>query len=118
MDSKEIAVLPKIYDLILWYSPKISQYPKKYKYTIGDRITNSMLEILEAVIEAKYSSKKKYHFLRRANLLLEKLRFLIRLSKDLQCINLKSFEYSSKQINEIGKMVGGWEKYSKERDNG
>lgn len=76
MDSEEIAVLPKIYDLILWYSPKISQYPKKYKYTIGDRITNSMLEILEAVIEAKYSSKKK-----GANVLLEKLRFLIRLSK-------------------------------------
>ena len=111
MDKKEIAVLPLVYDLILWYAPKISQYPKKYKYTLGERITSCLLDILESIIEAKYSSKKKGHFLRRANLDLEKLRFLLRLSKDLQCLNIKSFEFAAKKIDEIGKMVGGWEKY-------
>ena len=35
-DKKEIAVLPLVYDLILWYAQKISQYPKKYKYTPGE----------------------------------------------------------------------------------
>ena len=111
--EKEIPVLPLIYDLLLWFSPKIAQFPKKYKYTLGDRITNGLLEILELIIEAKYTSRKKSHFLRKANLHLEKLRFLIHLAKDLQCMNIKSYEYSSKQINEIGKMVGGWEKHSK-----
>ena len=111
-DKKEIAVLPLIYDLVLWYAPKINLYPKKYKYTLGDRITNTMLTILESVIEAKYSSRKKSHFLRRANSDLEKLRFLVRLSKDLQCIDIKTFEYTAKSIDNIGKMVGGWEKYS------
>lgn len=76
MAGKESPVLPLIYDLILWYSPKISAYPKKYKFTLGDKITNTMLDILEAVIEAKYSSKKKGYFLRWANLDLEKLRFM------------------------------------------
>lgn len=61
MSNKDTPVLPLIYDLILWYSPKISQYPKKYKFTLGDKITNTMLEILEAVIEAKYAAKKKAH---------------------------------------------------------
>ena len=112
--NKEIKVLPLIYDLLLWYAPKIAQYPKSYKFTLGQRVTDGMLNILEAVIEAKYAAKKKAHFLRRANLELEKLRFLIRLSKDLQCINLKTYEFSANKINEIGKMVGGWEKYSKE----
>jgi|TARA_Y100000310_G_C20560054_1_gene752603 four helix bundle protein len=115
MISKEIQILPKIYDMILWYSPKISQYPKKYKYTIGERITNTQLAILERIIEAKYtSSNKKKHFLRQANLNLEKLRFLVRLSKDLQCISIKEFEFISKNINEIGQMIGGWEKWSKQ----
>ncbi len=101
--------------MILWYSPKISQYPKKYKYTIGERITNTQLAILERIIEAKYSTVgKKKHFLRQANLNLEKLRFLVRLSKDLQCISIKEFEFISKNINEIGQMVGGWEKWSKQ----
>ena len=113
---KEIPILPRLYDLILWFSPKISQFRKKYKYALGDRITNCFLDILELIIEAKYSSKKKDHFLRKANLNLEKLRFLIRLAKDLQCLSIKSYEYGAKQINEIGKMVGGWEKHVKEEN--
>ena len=75
---KEIEILPKLYDLILWYAPKISLYPKKYKYTIGDRITTLQLEILESIIDAKYSeNKKKTHFLRKTNINIEKLRFII-----------------------------------------
>ena len=115
---EEIKILPVLYDFILWYSPKISGYSRKYKYTLGDRITSLMLDILEFIIEAKYGAKKKAHFLRRTNLSLEKLRFLVRLSKDLQCISLKEYEYASQKINEIGRMVGSWEKHSKAREDG
>jgi len=104
--------LPKIYDLIVWFSPKITLFPKKYKYTLGDRLTSSMLSILEGIIEARYS-KKKEHFLRHCNLEIEKLRFLIRLSRDLQCLETNSYEYATTKLEEIGRMVGGWEKYSK-----
>jgi len=34
------------------------------------------------------------------------------LSKDLQCISIKEYEFTSKNINEIGQMVGGWEKWT------
>lgn len=119
MIDKEIKILPLVYDMILWYAPKISQYPKKYKFTIGERITSTQLVILERIIEAKYSTAgKKKHFLRQANLNLEKLRFLVRLSKDLQCISIKEYEYASKQINETGQMVGGWEKQQEGLGNG
>ncbi|MEA2103028.1 MAG: diversity-generating retroelement protein Avd [Candidatus Cloacimonadota bacterium] len=112
----EVKILPALYDLIVWFSPKLSNYPKKYKYTLGDRILSIKLDILENIIDAKYSGKKKSYFLRKANLQLEKLRFLIRLSKDLQCISIKQYEQTAKRINEIGKMVGGWEKHSKMRN--
>jgi hypothetical protein len=113
---KEIPVLPLLYDFIVWYTAKISQYPKKYKYSIGERILNVLLDILEALIEARFSSGKKAHFLRRANLGLEKLRFLLRLSKDIFAVNLKSYEYAIRQIDEMGRMVGGWEKHSRGRE--
>ena len=113
-EMKEIEILPLLYDLILWFSPKISLFSKKYKYTIGDRITNIQLDILENIIEAKYTSgKKKSHFLRKTNLNIEKLRFLVRLSKDLECITISQYEYAAEKINDIGKMTGGWEKFIK-----
>lgn len=108
--NNEILILPMVYDSILWMAPKIVNFPKKYKFTLGDRLTSLQLELLEKIIDAKYAtSGKKSHFLRKANLTLEKLRYLIRLSKDLECISIKAYEFISKQINEIGKMVGGWE---------
>ena len=113
--SNEVIILPKIYDLILWYGKKIVYYPKKYKYNLGERITDLFLDIVEKIIEAKYGSKK-YYFLRQTNINLEKLRIMVRLSKDLQCISIQEYEYMSKEINDIGKMVGGWEKYSKEKE--
>ncbi|MBD3226441.1 MAG: hypothetical protein GF313_17060 [Caldithrix sp.] len=66
MPDKEINVLPVLYDLLLWYAPKLSRYPKTYKYTLGQRITNVMLDILEALIEARYASKNTINFLRQA----------------------------------------------------
>ncbi|MCG2760208.1 MAG: four helix bundle protein [Candidatus Delongbacteria bacterium] len=30
------------------------------------------------------------------------------LSKDTDCITVKEYEYASKEIDEIGKMTGGW----------
>lgn len=117
-NKNDITVLPVLYDLIVWFSDKISSYPKKFKYSLGERIFNTLLDILERLIEARYSGKKKSHFLRQANILIEKLRYLVRLSKDLQCISIKEYEYAANKLHEIGCMVGGWEHYSKEKEVG
>jgi four helix bundle protein len=116
MPGRDVTILPLLYDFILWYMKKVTRFPKAFKYGLGERITNCQLDILERIIESQYSSKKKSHFLRQANIGLEKLRYLIRISKDTNCISLKEYEHSSRQLNEIGKMVGGWEKHSNARD--
>jgi len=46
--------------------------------------------------------------LKAANLKLEILRFQVRLAKDLQCLKLGSYEFASRAIEEIGRLIGGW----------
>ena len=41
---------------------------------------------------------------------IEVLRTFLRLSLDQKYINLHKYEFWSKQLNEIGKMLGGWMK--------
>ena len=108
---KEIDAITKLYDFILWIIPKLEKFPRGQKFLIGDRIETLMLDILDILIEAAYS-RKKHEILKAANLKLEKLRYLIRLSKDLNLINIKSYEFSSRSINDVGNSVGGWLKYS------
>jgi hypothetical protein len=43
--------------------------------------------------------------LEQANLVLDILRFQIRLAKDLQCLNVESNGFAAKAIDEIGKQV-------------
>ena len=44
--------------------------------------------------------------LEQANLVLEILRFQIRLAKDLQCLKVESYGFAAKALDEIGKLVG------------
>jgi hypothetical protein len=109
---KEVDAITKLYDYILWMIPKLEKFPRSQKFLIADRIETIMLDILDLLIEAAYS-RQKSSVLQFANLQLEKLRYLIRLSKDLRLLNLKSYEYSARAIDGVGISVGGWLKYVK-----
>ena len=112
---KEVDAITKLYDLLLWMIPKLDKFPRSQKFVLGDKIENLTIDILELLIEAAYSKNKKTA-LRSANINLEKLRYLVRLSKDLKLLSLKEYEFSSRSINDIGISIGGWLKYT-QREN-
>ncbi len=113
--QKEVDAVTKLYDFILWMVPNLDKFPRNQKFVLGDRIETLMLDILEQLIDAAYS-KAKQPLLGAANLKLEKLRYLIRLAKDLQLINIKAYEFSARAMDAVGTSIGGWLKYSR-REN-
>ena len=102
-----IKAVPKLYDVIVWILSQVEKFPRAQKFTLGDRIVNLALDTLELLIEATYT-RQRSELLRRANIQLEKLRFLIRLSHDFKLISPRQYKYISGEINEVGKLVGGW----------
>lgn len=99
--------LEKNYQFLLWLIPTVDKFPRSQKFTLGDRIQSSALDVQESLIAATYSEKSSSH-LYAANLHLEKLRMLMRLSHDLEFLDLRRYEFSARAIEEIGRMVGGW----------
>ncbi len=65
--------------------------------------------MLESLIEATYSRDRLQH-LRRANLGIEKLRFLIRLAMEMKLLNHQRYEYAARALNDTGRLIGGWMK--------
>ena len=108
---QEVDAITKLYDYLKWVIPKLEKFPRNQKFLLGDRIETLLLDILDLLIEATYS-KNKSTALRAANLSLAKLRYLLRLSKDLELINLKSYEFSARAVQDIGASIGGWLKYA------
>ncbi len=112
---KEASALTKTYDLVIWIIPQLEKFPKGQRYLLGDRIETTLLDVMELIIQAIYT-KDKAASLNEANLKIEKLRYLIRLTTDLKYLSIKKYEYVSTHLNEIGSEIGGWLKYQKSKD--
>jgi hypothetical protein len=106
-------VVLKHYDLILWMFPKISKFPRDHKFLLGDRIENLLLDILKNLMTANYQPSTRVKNLTDVNLMLDYLRILTRLCKDLNFFNNKEYEFQAKAVDEIGRMVGGWARAQK-----
>ncbi|MFH1567836.1 MAG: diversity-generating retroelement protein Avd [Gemmatimonadota bacterium] len=99
--------ITKLYDLILWLLQQVPKFPRSHRFVLGERIEGLALDVLDLLIEAAYTREKR-GLLRRAVLGLEKLRYLVRLSRDLSFLSSRRYEFAAGRIDEIGRMVGGW----------
>lgn len=106
-EQKELPIIQRSYDLILWYVPRLNKFPRNFKYILGDRIQTLLYEILELLIEARYA-RDKVMLLEMLNVKLEVLRYQTRICRDLNLFDLRRYEYAVKHLNEIGNNLGGW----------
>jgi hypothetical protein len=105
--EEELSIIQKTYDLIKWYVPLLNQMPRDHKFALGERIIAGLYNLLEGLIQVRYS-KDKLPQLAALNIQLEILRHQTRLLHDFQIFSVQRYEYVSKQINGIGVELGGW----------
>ena len=103
------AAIEAHYQFLVWLMLTIEKFPRSHKFTIGDRIEITALDVLEALIEATYTKDRLQH-LQQANLGIEKLRFLLRLAGDLKLLDRRRYEHAARALDETGRLIGGWTK--------
>ena len=108
--------LDEHYRLILWLVPTLERFPRSQKFLLGDRIQSTAIDVLENLIDATYS-RNRDHVLADANLGVEKLRFLLRLSRDLGYLDTRRHFYVSELLDKIGRRIGSWRKTHRRRES-
>ncbi len=103
------AALERTYQFILWLIPTVEKFPRSQKFLLGDRIQSTAIDVLERLVEATYT-RDRDRLLVRANLGVEKLRFLFRIAMDLKHLDPRRYEHAARNLDEIGRLVGGWRK--------
>lgn len=89
----------------------VPHIPKNARYTIGSRIENKFLDLLELTYTAYFTEKdKKSEKLSQCILVLDTLKFLISVAWEGKIISNKHCEDISAKLEEIGRMLGGWKK--------
>ena len=85
------------------------RFPKVARFTFTSRVDNLALDILEQLISARYASmSRRKILLSEADDSLARLRVLLRICHSRQYLDTVGFEYISRNLDETGKMLGGW----------
>ena len=93
-----------------WFNYR-DHFPKKARYTLGDKIDSLFLETLELLFVASYQRKnEKLPTLEKILHKIDVLKFFLQISWEITALDTKKFSELSEGVHEIGKMVGGWKK--------
>jgi len=103
--------LSKIKEGYLIWVGVVPHIPKTARYTIGTRVENKFLDLLELSYIAYFTDKeKKLERVSGCISLLDTLKFLIHISWEAKFISHKHYEEIALKLDEVGKMFGGWRK--------
>ena len=122
-DKNELQVIIKAKELAkhtLILTSNANRYPKKFRFSLVDKMQNKALNIYEALFEANRTDIKAYKRDRlemqtRAITYCDELLFYIELSHEINIINEKSMEYWSKMVSDIKHMTIAWRSKDKGR---
>ncbi len=105
----------KICEFYKLFHDYVRFFPKIEKYSLGQKIENLILDTLELSIKTFYLPKQeKLTHLRKIDAKISLLKILIRLSNEIKSLDNKKYLILQEKLQEIGKMLGGWIKSTKE----
>jgi hypothetical protein len=104
------------HDLLAWIIPQLDKFPRSRRFTLGERIESGLLEVLERLIEAAYSrAPAKTDALQRANLRLDVVRHLWRLSHALRTLPGNQYAHGAGLLETLARQIGGWRRDAAQR---
>lgn len=111
----ELPVYKSSYLLLLYSFKLIKNLTREYKYTIGEKIKNEMIDLLMNVyIANKVKNREvKLEKVENAILNIEVIRLLFRLLLDLHEISIKEHVKVNVDIENVRRQLIGWEKVLK-----
>ena len=111
---KESPIFTRTYDLLRWLLPITVKFPRQQRFVLAESVQRTALQFQEELIEAAYSPEPSSK-LKQADVTLTKLRFYLRLCRDLELPSLGQYAHVIRMVSEVGRLLGGWLKSTTEK---
>ena len=114
IDEFDIHIFKKAYDLYLYIYRLRESVPKQDRHALWMRVEKTNLDVIEKILHASALYKtEKIEVLERASVDLNMLRVFVRIAKDTKVLDTAKYAKIQQDIDEIGRMLGGWIKHFK-----
>jgi lantibiotic modifying enzyme len=105
---KESPIFVKTFDLLKWILKRTEKFPKSQRFFLAKRINDALLDFYECLVRAAVRKDQDKTSLREADVLLTRLRHYVRLAMEMGYLSFSQYEYASREVTEVGKLLGGW----------
>lgn len=114
-ESQQLPIYLKFYQFIKFLYGMVGNFPKQYKYTLGESILNLSWNCMDMVLDANFlPNEKKYQKIKELSNTFDKLKIRIRMIQELNLISEGQFAHiQTCYAKETGEMIGGWLNWSK-----
>jgi len=92
----------------------IDNFKKQYKYSLGKEILELNWKCLDLIIEINALVDNEKHFeIKKLSIAFDQLKMRLRMAQELKQLSKKQYSHlQTNYIKEIGKMIGGWLRWS------
>ena len=104
----ELLVLARWEEFTGWLLQHTARWPRSARFTLCRRVQDHALDVAELLVVARYEARERGEVLARANLLLERMRLLLRLARAANVMSGRGFESAVRGLDEVGRMIHGW----------
>lgn len=113
---KHLPVYRTCRQLLLEMTIAIKQYPRDFRYTIGQRALDEIVSLIALIVRANSTTRRR-DILRDALERLAVVEVFVQLAHDVRALSSKKLMLIGPLVDSIGRQVGGWLKGSNQGES-
>lgn len=109
-----LPIFIKTYEFIKSVYRIVGQFRKEYKYNLGAELQKIIWEVMDEIIKTNsLTDGEKGEGIEKISRLFDQFKIRFRLAYEIGLMTDKKFGSAQKEMEEIGKMIGGWRKWAR-----
>jgi len=109
---KHLPIYKTTYELLQTVTRKTKNFPREFKYSMGDKIRDECVELVILIYKANSIKSERGEHLAKILERVQVVELMLRLSKDLHLINVTSFSEIVLLTDSLSRQAQGWIKHA------
>jgi len=114
--QEEMVIMTRSFDFLSWLLPATNNFPRAHRHTFTQRLLDAAFDLREHLEAANHRrGRARLAQLRSADEDLDRVRVYLRLAARWKWLSGGQYRHVAGMVNEIGRMLGGWQKTTREQ---
>lgn len=108
---EHLPIYKQTYDILLRIMTATKEFPREYKYTLGQKLKDEVMELVVLIYRANSAGDKQAHVAQIVERV-QVIQLMIRLAHDIRILPRRHYAALAEMTDSLARQAGGWLKSS------